>query len=151
MPVTVRAPLWVSAPPVVTPRVPETVEAPRIRALVSVNATLFPLVMPTVLKLLALSRVMLLAAPAASVVVPVTISAPLSGDRPVGGDVQGPRHRRGAQVDGIGVHQRHVVAAGDRTGVKLLALSRVMLLAAPAARVVVPGRPAPAVGDRPAR
>ena len=56
---------------VVTPRVPLTVEAPRIRALVSFRLTLLPLVTATVLKLLALLRVMLLAAPAASVVVPV--------------------------------------------------------------------------------
>ncbi len=62
----------------VTPKVPETVEAPRIRAFTSVRATLLPLVMPTVLKLFAaLFRVMLLAAPAASVVTPVTVSGPL--------------------------------------------------------------------------
>ncbi len=77
-PVTARAPLWVRAPFVVTPKVPETVEAPKMRALASRRLTLLPLVMPTVLKLFAaLLRVMLLAAPAARVVTPVTVSAPL--------------------------------------------------------------------------
>ncbi len=37
---------------VVTPKVPETVEAPKINALASVSSTLLPLVMPTVPKLL---------------------------------------------------------------------------------------------------
>ncbi len=37
----------------VTPKVPQTVEAPKIKALASVRATLLPLVMPTVLKLFA--------------------------------------------------------------------------------------------------
>src|SRR5436853_220743 len=77
-PVTVRAPLWVRAPLVVTPKVPETVEAARFRALASVRATLFPVVMPTVLKSLpTLFNVMLLAAPAARVVAPTTLTAPL--------------------------------------------------------------------------
>ncbi len=69
MPATVTGPLWVRAPLVVTPKVPETVEAPRSNALASRRLTLLPLVMPTVLKLFAaLLRVMLLAAPAARVV-----------------------------------------------------------------------------------
>ncbi len=77
-PVTVSAPLWVSAPLVVTPKVPETVEAARSRALASVSATLLPLVIPTVLKLFAaLFKVMLFAAPAFNVVMPVTVTAPL--------------------------------------------------------------------------
>ena len=35
IPATVSGPLWVSAPFVVTPKVPETVEAPRIKAFAS--------------------------------------------------------------------------------------------------------------------
>ena len=78
VPVTVAAPLWVRAPLVVTLRLPLTVEVPNTRALASVSDTLFPLVIPTVLKLLpALVNVMSFAAPAASVVVPVTVTAPL--------------------------------------------------------------------------
>ncbi len=77
-PAAVTAPLCVSAPLVVTFSVPDTVEAPRSNAFASTNATLFPLVMPTVLKLFSGSvSVMLFAAPAANVVVPVTVTAPL--------------------------------------------------------------------------
>ena len=51
-PVTVKTPLCVKAPFVVMPKVPVTVDAPRISALVSFSVTLLPLAMPTVLKLL---------------------------------------------------------------------------------------------------
>ena len=52
IPVTANAPESVMAPAVLTPNVPETVEVPRIRASASVIATLFPLVIATVVKLL---------------------------------------------------------------------------------------------------
>ncbi len=66
------------SPPAVTFNVPLTVEAARSSALASVRATLLPLAMPTAPKLLpALFKVMLLAAPAPRVVVPVTAIAPL--------------------------------------------------------------------------
>ena len=52
VPVTASAPLWVNAPLVVTFSVPETVEAPKSKALASVRATLLPVVTATVLKLL---------------------------------------------------------------------------------------------------
>ena len=82
--VTARAPLSVMAPVVVTSKVPETVEAASIRALASTRVTLLPLVMATVAKsLVATSRVMSLAAPAASVVVPETVEAALSVTAPV--------------------------------------------------------------------
>ena len=69
VPVTINAPDWVRLPPLVTVTFPLTVEAARFSALVSLSVTLFPLVMPTMLKLLAaLFKVMSLAAPAASVV-----------------------------------------------------------------------------------
>ena len=70
----------------VTPKVPLTVDAARSRALASVSSTLLPVVMPTVLKLFAaLLRVMLLAAPAARVVVPVTVSGATLGQGAGGG------------------------------------------------------------------
>ena len=62
----------------VTPKVPDTVLAPRIKAPMSFKATLLPVVMPTVLKLLRLSKVMSFPLPAASVVTPVTTKAPES-------------------------------------------------------------------------
>ena len=77
-PVTLSAPLWVKAPAVVTFKVPEMMEAPRSRALISFSVTLFPLTTETApVKLFALSSVMLLA-PAVKVVVPGTIRFPLS-------------------------------------------------------------------------
>ncbi len=83
VPVTVSAPESVSAPPVVTPRVPEMVEVPRARAPVSFSVTLLPLVMTTVPKLLAASSsVMLLAAPAARVAEPETVRVPVSVTAP---------------------------------------------------------------------
>ena len=77
MPVTSKAPLCVTAPPAVRPKVPVIVEAPKIMAPASLKSTFPPLVTTTVEKLLAaLFRVILLA-PAAKVVVPVTAKAPL--------------------------------------------------------------------------
>ena len=83
VPATVSGPLSVRAPLVVTVSPPLMVEAPRSKALMSFNTTVLPLVMATVLKSLALSKVMLLAAPAASVVVPATVSGPLSVRAPL--------------------------------------------------------------------
>src|SRR5689334_24425708 len=83
VPATTRAPLSVMAPLVVTVRPPLMVEAPRFRALMSLRVTLLPLTMLTVLKSLALSKVMLLAAPAARVVVQATTRA-RSEERRVG-------------------------------------------------------------------
>ena len=78
VPVTAKLPLSVIAPAVVTFKVPDMVDAPRSKALASVSTTAFPLVIATVLKLLeALFKVMLLPAPEAKVVAPVTLSAPL--------------------------------------------------------------------------
>ena len=134
------APLWVSAPVVVTPKVPETVEAPRIRAFTSVRATLLPLVMPTVLKLFAaLLRVMLLAAPAASVVTPVTVSAPLWVRAPLVVTPKVPLTVDAARSRALASVSSTLLPLVMPTVLKLFAaLLRVMLLAAPAARVVVP-------------
>ena len=131
----------VTAPLVVTPKVPETVEAARSRALASVSATLLPLVMPTVLKLLpALLRVMLLAAPAFTVVAPATVSGPLCGHRAVGGrrlrsreTVEAARSRALASVSAT------LLPLVMPTVLKLFAaLFKVMLFAAPAFTVVAP-------------
>ena len=82
-PVTANAPLCVIAPLVVTPKVPLTVDAPRISALLSVSDTLLPVVMITVLKSFdALLNVTLLPAPAATVVVPGTTIAPVKFTAP---------------------------------------------------------------------
>ena len=84
MPVTVSVPESVIAPEVLTPNVPETVEAPRTRAFASVTVTLFPLVISSELKLLAASsRVISFPDPAASVVAPVMVSVPESVIAPV--------------------------------------------------------------------
>ena len=85
VPVTLTAPLWVKGPPVVvTLKVPDTVEAPRFSAVASVSATLLPLVMPTVLKLLAaFVRVISLVAPAVKVVKPAAVTAPVCVMAPV--------------------------------------------------------------------
>src|SRR5487761_378877 len=79
VPVTTKAPVWVMAPFEVTPKVPLTVLAANTVARLLVNSTLLPLVIPTapVNALPALFRVMLLAAPAARVVVPATVKAPV--------------------------------------------------------------------------
>ena len=79
MPATTIFPLSVIAPAVVTFRFPLTFDVPRSSALASRSVTLLPLFTATVLKLFpAESRVMSLPAPAASVVVPVTTTLPLS-------------------------------------------------------------------------
>ena len=79
VPDTVRAPVWVMASSAVTDSVPETTDAPSTKALASFKITLLPLVMMTapVKSLVAVSRVMSLADPAASVVVPDTVRAPV--------------------------------------------------------------------------
>ncbi len=75
-------PVEATGPPIVkslalTVMLPDAVDAFIVRALASVRATLFPLVMPTVLKsFAALVKVMSLP-PAASVVVAATVTAPL--------------------------------------------------------------------------
>ena len=77
VPLTVKAPVWVMAPPVVTFSV-VVVPVPSTKAPVSTRVVTLPLVMFTVLKLLpALSSVMLLPLPAATVVVPLTVRAPV--------------------------------------------------------------------------
>src|SRR3990167_3471398 len=79
VPVTANVPLSVIAPLAVIPNVPETVDAPKMMAPASVIATLLPLVIATVEKLLAASsNVILFPDPAASVVTPVTANVPLS-------------------------------------------------------------------------
>ena len=127
------------APFVVTFSAPETVEAPRIKALVSFSVTLRPLVIATVLKLLALSKVISLPAPAASVVVPVTARFPLSVSVPAVVTFNVP-----AIVD---VRRSNALLSTNVTlrpdvipiVLKLFdALFSVISLAAPAARDVVP-------------
>ena len=76
-PVTLSTPLCVKAPLVVTLSIPLTIEAPRFRALASVRTTLLPLVIPTVLKLLLPLVSVMSFAPAARVVVPATVTAPV--------------------------------------------------------------------------
>src|SRR5207344_1988990 len=138
-PTTLTAPLWVKAPLVVTPRVPETVEAPRISALASVNATLLPLVMPTVLKLFpALFKVMLLAAPAARVVAPTTLTAPLWVKAPAVVTPRVPETVEAPRISALMSFSATLLPLVTATVLKLLALSRVMLLAAPATSVVAP-------------
>src|SRR5438128_531831 len=139
-PVTARAPLWVTAPAVVTPKVPEIVEAPRSRALASVRLTLSPLVTPTVLKSLpALLSVMLLAAPAARVVIPVTFRAPLWVTAPAVVTFRVPDTVEAPKMRALTSRTLTLLPLVTATVLKLLAaLFRVMLLAAPAASVVTP-------------
>ncbi len=85
------------------------------------SATLLPLTMPTVLKLLAaLLSVMLLAAPAASVVTPATVSGPLWVRAPLVVTLNVPEMVEAREVEGIGIGQRHVVAAGDADGAEVV-------------------------------
>jgi len=79
VPVTIRFPLLVMLPAdAVAASVPLIVEAPRFSAMEFTRITLFPLVIDTApVKLLPRPSVMLFPAPAASVVVPVTLSTPV--------------------------------------------------------------------------
>ena len=123
----------------VTENAPLTVEAPRSIAPVSLSVTLFALVTPTVEKLLLLSKVMLLATPAAKVVVPVTVRAPLSVMAPrevtasVPLTVEVPR-----SIAPVSLRATLLPFAIKTEPPKSFALSRVISLAAPAAKVVVP-------------
>ena len=74
---TVNAPPWVSAPLLVMSRAPLTVDVPSISASLSVRATWFALVTSTRKKLLPACVSVMSLAPAASVVLPVTVRAPL--------------------------------------------------------------------------
>ena len=140
VPVTFKFPLSVIAPAAVTFRLPEIVAAPRSNALLSRSVTLFPLVIVTVLKLLPTeSSVISLPAPAASVVVPVTTTLPLSVMAPpavtfrIPLTVEAPKLSASASMS---VTLRPEVIA---TVEKLFPTeSSVISLPAPAARVVVP-------------
>lgn len=78
VPVTVKIALCEIVPPAVTSYVPDTVDAPNAIAFVSNTLTLLPVVTANVLKLLVKEfNVILLAAPAFNVVVPVIFNAPL--------------------------------------------------------------------------
>jgi hypothetical protein len=77
VPATVRPPLWVMSPAVVTAKLPLADDAPSTSALASLMVTLRPLVTASVLKsLVAVLSVMSLPLPAASVVAPLMTSAP---------------------------------------------------------------------------
>ena len=78
-PVIFKAPLCDNCPPTVAPKVPLMVEAPKIKAVLLVTATLLPLLIAKVAKLLAELRVILLPDPAPKVAVlpePLTVMAP---------------------------------------------------------------------------
>ena len=83
LPVTATAPGPVMAPEVVTSSVPEMVLSASARALMSLTTTLRALVTPSVLKLLAASRVTSPVVPAAKTASPATTSGPLSVMVPV--------------------------------------------------------------------
>ena len=84
VPAIERLPLSVIEPFAVTVRLPLTVEAPRLMAETSLSVTSLPLTTLTAPpKLLASSSVMSLAEPARRLVVPVTLSTPLSVIEPI--------------------------------------------------------------------
>ncbi len=138
LPATVRAPDWVSAPPVVTPRSPLMVEAPRSKAFTSLSVTVLPLTTLTVLKSLALSSVMLLAAPAVKMVGPVTVRLPLSVMAPLVVTVSPPLIVEVPRSKAFTSFNTTVLPLVMATVLKSLALSSVMLLAAPAVKMVGP-------------
>ena len=140
VPPTVNAPLWVIAPVVATPRVPLTVDAPRIRALLSVSLTFLPLVMPTVLKLLAdVPKVISFAAPAARVVTPVTVNAPPCVIAPAVATPRVPLTVDAPRIKASASARLTLLPLVMPTAPKLLVeVVRVMLFAAPASRVVTP-------------
>ena len=76
-PVILRTPLCDNGPPTVAAKVPLIVEAPKIKALLSVTLTLLALLMASVAKLLAAFSVMSLALPAPMVARPLTVIAAL--------------------------------------------------------------------------
>ena len=75
-PATVTPAVCVNAPAVVTPNVPLIDDAFNAKVSMSLTNTFKPLVTPKEVKLFKPLKVMLFAAPAATVVAPVTVSAP---------------------------------------------------------------------------
>ena len=140
-PATLIAPNCVTAPAVVTARLPEIVETPRTIAPELVSATSPPLVIPTnpANVLPASASVMSLAEPAARVVVPLTARVPLCVIAPAVVTDKSPEiveAPRSISSVSLSVTFRPVVI--DTAPPKSLASSRVMALALPAASVVVP-------------
>ena len=139
VPVTVRLPLSVMAPPAVTFRVPLTVEAPKLSASASTSVTLRPEVIATVEKLFpAESSVISLPAPAASVVVPATFRLPLSVIAPAVVTFKVPEMLEAPRSSAFVSFSVTLRPLDIDTVLKLLALFKVISLPAPAARVVVP-------------
>ncbi len=140
VPETLSTPDWVKTPPLVTPNVPLTVDAPKISELISVRATLLPLVTPTVPKsFAALFKAMLLAAPAVRVVVPVTVSGPVCVTAPAVVTFKAPEMVEGPRARAlISFRTTTFPLVTETAPVKLFALLSVMLFA-PAVKVVVPG------------
>ena len=140
LPVTDTFPLSEMFPPAVIVNPPDTVDAARSMALVSINVTLFPVVIPTVEKLfVAVSKVMLLPLPAASVVVPVTAKAPLSVIAPLEVTLKVPDTVEAAKSMALVSTNVTLFPVVIPNVEKLfVAVSSVMLLPEPAANVVVP-------------
>ena len=90
VPVTASVPLSVNSPPSVTFNAPETVEAPRIKALVSTSVALFAEMTETVLKALLPSSSVMLLPVTFRLVVPVTATVPLSVRSPFAVMVRSP-------------------------------------------------------------
>ena len=140
IPETKRSPLSVIEPLEVTVRLPLIVDAPRSSAPVSTSDTSLPLTTLTVPpKLLSLSSVMSLAAPALRLVVPETFTAPLSVIVPLAVTTRLPlivEAPRSMAFVSLSVTFRPLVTL--TAPAMLLAASSVMSLAAPALRVREP-------------
>ena len=137
-PATVRLPLSVIAPLVVTVSPPLMVEAPRSKAFTSLSVTVLPLTMLTVLKSFALFKVMLLAAPAVRVVGPATVRLPLSVRAPLVVTVSPPLMVEAPRSKAFTSLSVTVLPLTTLTVLKSLALFKVMVLAAPAVKMVGP-------------
>ena len=139
VPVTAKAPDWVMAPLVVTPRVPLTVLAPSANALASVMLTLLPEVTATVLKsLVPVFKVILLREPAANIVVPVTANAPDWVIAPLEVMPKVPLTVLAPKIMALASVMPTLLPELMLKVLKLLALFKVMLLPEPAAKVVAP-------------
>ena len=138
VPEIVNTPLSDSVLPAVASRFPETVDTPRISAFVSTNVTLFPDMIATVLKSLALFKVILFAEPAAKVAIPVTANTPLSVITPAVVTFRVPEivdaPRSSAFVSFSVTLFPDVITTVEKSS----ALSNVILFPAPAAKVAVP-------------
>ena len=105
-PVTVRLPLSVIAPLVVTLKAPLMVEAARSKAFTSLSVTVLPLTTLTVLKSLALFKRDVIGGPRRQDGRAGDGEIAAIGNRAIGGDGERAAHGGGAEIQGIHIVER---------------------------------------------